>query len=981
VSYHKAIGWMVLCLLLAAVLRLPNVEEQPPGLHYDEAANVVIIREIVYEGARPAFIPSYTGKEPLFFYLAAITGRLLGVSVFSMRLTMAFVGLLTIAAAYWAGCELTGRRRVALLAAALMAVTFWHVLFSRYGFRANSQPLLQALTIACLFRGLRLSRWSWLVAAGVFLGLTGYTYLASRLFPVLLLLSLWPLLLTPPPRERGTPADKLPPPSEGEGRVGVEKIEGMSSRHHLLQLTVVIFIAFLVLIPLLRYFWLHPAAFWVRIGQVAPGAAGSLTLSESYLKSLAMLFVQGDPYWRFNLPGRPIFPWFWGILLVCGWLAALVQLWRTRSPRQRAAYLLLALAPFIMLLPTALAVNEIVPSNLRAVGLNPFIFYLPALGVMAVLRIAYSLLKKDTPYAIRHMHHASRFTFHVSRFTQYATRHTPSLYPLILLLTLTIGFYSTYRLYFDEWATRTDLFYEADGDLVAAATYLDEVETNGRPIYMAALHYRHPTVAALSRNYGAVKWLPGSSALVLPADGPGLYVYPHNSPLPDWAAPYLRGATVASGPDGPDNRPLYTTYELAVRPEIPFANPASANFENVATLLGYQAGSAAAGDELPVTLFWRIDRTPPSGLLPFVHLEDQWGYRWGQAEGYGYPAEQWQAGELLIEQVVVPVRPGAPPGLYRLRAGLFDPASGQALDHLDTAGRYAGSALVIENVAISAGTPPTTLPFPPHLLDQPAEVAGLHLLGYERAGQEVAQGDALWLALWWQATAPLPSLTTRLELLRPDNTSLILTNTQPVYGTYPFHTWQTPQLVIDQLAPRIEASVAAGDYQLQLRLMDSADETVLTAGLGPVTVVETERLFTPPQPAIPLEATFGDEIQLLGYDLVEEPDGRTLALIWQAAVQPSADYTVFVHVLGLDGTCCIWQQDVMPRQNSYATSRWLPGEVVVDDYRLDLPPDLPAGLYGVEIGLYRAENGQRLRVRVPGAADNDALYLRPLLIE
>jgi hypothetical protein len=508
---------------------------------------------------------------------------------------------------------------------------------------------------------------------------------------------------------------------------------------------------------------------------------------------------------------------------------------------------------------------------------------------------------------------------------------------------------------------------------------LDEVETNGRTIYMAALHYRHPTVAALSHNYEAVKWLPGSSALVLP-EGPALYLYPRNSPPPRWTAAYLAGATTGIGPTGPDGRPLYTTFELARRPAITAANPTRANFDNVATLLGYETGNAAAGEALPVTLLWRIDRAPTAALMPFVHLEDQWGYRWGQVESNGYPAEQWQPGELVIERVMVPVRPGAPPGFYRLRVGLFDPAGGQPLAHLDDSGRYAGSAFTIDNVAISAGTPPVTLPMPPNVVQQPAG-PGLQLLGYERAGREVAQGDTLWLALWWQATAPLSARTTRLELVRPDHTSLILTNTQPVYGTYPFYAWQTPQLVIDHLAPRIEESVAAGDYRLQLRLLDSADETVLTADLGPVTVVATERLFTPPQPDFPLEATFGDEIRLLGYDSEDGPGGRSLSLIWQAAVQPSADYTVFVHVLGLDGSCCVWQQDVMPRQNSYPTGRWLPGEVVVDEYAIELPPDLPAGLYPVEIGLYRAENGRRLLVRVPGAADNDALFLRPLPVE
>ena len=63
----------------------------------------------------------------------------------------------------------------ALLAAGWIAVAFPHVLLSRYGFRAISQPLLQALTVAALWRGLRTGKRAWLVAGGACLGLTGYS--------------------------------------------------------------------------------------------------------------------------------------------------------------------------------------------------------------------------------------------------------------------------------------------------------------------------------------------------------------------------------------------------------------------------------------------------------------------------------------------------------------------------------------------------------------------------------------------------------------------------------------------------------------------------------------------------------------------------------------------------------------------------------------------------------------------------------------
>ena len=69
---RMALSIMILCLLLAAALRLPELTSTPPGLHYDEAANGVLAGEIGLQGERPVFIDSYTGKEVLFSTLTLI---------------------------------------------------------------------------------------------------------------------------------------------------------------------------------------------------------------------------------------------------------------------------------------------------------------------------------------------------------------------------------------------------------------------------------------------------------------------------------------------------------------------------------------------------------------------------------------------------------------------------------------------------------------------------------------------------------------------------------------------------------------------------------------------------------------------------------------------------------------------------------------------------------------------------------------------
>lgn len=928
--YH-ALAFMVLALLVAAALRLPDLATIPPGVHFDEAAYGLNAGDIGLRGDRPIFIPSFTGREVLFPYLAGGMAVALGNTVFSLRLTAAFIGLLTVAATYWLGREMLVDRRIALLAAALLAVSFWHLLFSRLGFRVISQPLLQALALAALFRGLRRDNRMWLRFAGVLIGLTAYTYLASRLFPILLALGLLPLLLN-----------------------------SQTFHRRIRQLLIVFQFAFIIFLPLLAYFLKFPDAFWVRIDQVAPGGE-SLTLTDSLLRSFGMFFLRGDPYLRFNLPGRPLFDFVTGGLLLVGWIVCLVRFRRFAYDWQRAAVLLLLLAPLVMILPTALAVSEIVPSNLRALGLIPFIFFLPPIGLITLLRD----LERRFP----------RFSL------TYAVQ-------VIVLFILLVGGLNVHDRYFRDWATQKELLYITDGDLTAAARYLDEtlaaIPPETQPVvYVAAPHYRHPTLAFLSANYDRIKWLPGSRALVFPASGEALYLYPANSPAPAWALPYLESGDPPEVVTTPGGDPLFTVYRLHEVPPLPPPTGDGGNFANLIRLDRLDSAPAAAGETLPVTLQWMVLAAPPDqqpATETFVHLEDQAGYRWSQVDQDAYPAEQWVAGEVILERADMPLPPGMPPGdngFYRLRAGRFNSGNGARLPLVNETGGYAGDAVNYDSVVITAGPPPEPLPAPPVAIGAPA-APGLTLLGYQPGPRAAATGEPLAVALWWLSDRALPFLSLRLSLVAAAGQAHEVVRGQPAYNTYPFNQWPAPSFVIDRQVFVVPDDLAEGDYTVRLELLDASGATLYAADLGPLVVARTERSFELPPLAFPVGASFGGEIALPGYNLSGGAGTYDLELIWQAETQPAADYTVFVHVLNPDGTCCLWQSDQMPRQGTYPTGRWRPGEVVADAYTISLPDERPPGEYALEVGLFIAETGQRLAVTVDGAPAGDALRLATL---
>ncbi|MBI5568210.1 MAG: glycosyltransferase family 39 protein, partial [Chloroflexi bacterium] len=383
-THHAArtTQWLIIVtLVIAAFLRLWQIGALPPGLHYDEAADTIIAEQIARGESAPIFIEAYTGKEVLFFYWAAAWMKLIGPSVFAMRLAAALLGVLTVAATYRVVAEIlasrivqparqmhdAGSKTVALLAAIFIATSFWHILMSRLGFRSISEPLIQALALAALFRGLRLNRYRWFVAAGVLVGLNLYTYLAARLFPIgIALIFLYFILF-----DRGHRLDRLT------------------------QFMIMVASAVIVFLPLGVYFVQHPDAFLTRIQQVAPRGDQLTPLFENALKALGMFFVEGDPYIRFNLPGRPLFPVVLGALFVPGVVVALIGMFRGRTVQRRGAYFSLIVLTLIMLLPTTLAVNEITPSNLRAIGLMPVVFVFPALGAWWLVKKIRTLIHAD----------------------------------------------------------------------------------------------------------------------------------------------------------------------------------------------------------------------------------------------------------------------------------------------------------------------------------------------------------------------------------------------------------------------------------------------------------------------------------------------------------------------------------------------------------------------------------------------------------
>lgn len=111
-------------------------------------------------------------------------------------------------------------------------------------------------------------------------------------------------------------------------------------------------------------------------------------------------------------------------------------------------------------------------------------------------------------------------------------------------------------------------------------------------------------------------------------------------------------------------------------------------------------------------------------------------------------------------------------------------------------------------------------------------------------------------------------------------------------------------------------------------------------------------------------------ITLTAYDLTQTADGVQVTLRWSAENPPSADYGWFVHLLDASGAI-IAQHDRQPQGGYQPTSRWQPGEPIID--RLLFPVESDFTDWQVRVGWLDPSTGERLPTITPSGeaiADN-----------
>src|SRR3989344_3561506 len=134
-----------LIFILAFALRFFQLGTNPPGLYWDEVSLGYNAYSILQTGKdeHNRFLPLDTFKAfgdykpPGYIYAAVPTIALFGLSEFATRLPSALFGSLTVLLTYFLAKRIFEDEAIALLSAFFLAISPWHLQFSRGAFEAN----------------------------------------------------------------------------------------------------------------------------------------------------------------------------------------------------------------------------------------------------------------------------------------------------------------------------------------------------------------------------------------------------------------------------------------------------------------------------------------------------------------------------------------------------------------------------------------------------------------------------------------------------------------------------------------------------------------------------------------------------------------------------------------------------------------------------------------------------------------------------
>lgn len=663
-------------MLIATFARLYMLGEAPPGLQHDEIFKAQEGRALIERGEFRLFYPTNQGHEGAYVWVLGLSYLMFGTSFMMVKFPPLVFGLLTVALMYRVIGEVFNRR-VGFVAAALTAVSFWGIFTSRVGLRAVMLPVVVLLVTWGLHQlyaaakssgtSLRLFTPTSLLIA-LTLGIALYTYTSSFALQAGFAMFFAMLLIVDRP----------------------------TFRRMWKPLTFIALVTLVMALPMIAIRMNDPEG-QNRVSTITRPlndflAGNPSELIDNAVKLVGMPFFTGDPEWRYNMAGRPLFVTPVGLLV---YLGLAIALWRVR--KQPILALLLGTA-LVGLVPSLFTVSA--PSFLRSIVTLP--------SIMVFIALAVDLLRDK------------RWVWRTS----------------VVVVVLTA--IADWPAYFDQWPRNAEVqaIYRDDLEQLARHLWtqpdtLALVSTSNIDLDPTLFGYYQPPADA------EVIFFDGQTSLALPAPEARLEAMLYISPWSQITPPHADWLTAANRTQmltplhRQDNAVAFDRYYLQSPSEVlqdrlsevqpplyiydmhpyprgavetwgePISYPI--NFDDVVELVGAelprtQIAPEFDGVNLQLYLHPLVDNIDLP-LNVYVHMTQRNGSVHAQRDLMGVPTTGWTPGLLFVQDNFVIAGP-TEPGYYIITMGIYNFQTGEKLPVLDASGAIIADQIILGRVRV-----------------------------------------------------------------------------------------------------------------------------------------------------------------------------------------------------------------------------------------------------------------------------------------
>ena len=420
---RKNIEWFVLIIILsiAFVFRFDDLTSKPAGLHPEEAYSNELAQNAKATGEYKIFYSGnnlHNGQEGFYVNFGSVLSSIFYDSSWSLRFLSAIAGVLTVLGLYRLA-KIIFTWQIAAISSFLLAISFWHVLFSRLGIRAILAPLFLVWALYYLWRAKQThSLWHYGLS-GLFwgIGIISYSGFIVMLIVLVVVLSVY--------------------------WIAVQKhfwhARYVYIHHKILKgFSILLIVTFIVSLPMILHYMQTPEDIFNKLDQSPAGIiSGSQSLGQRFLDTFNMLISKGDNHWLHNIPGMPALFWPVAMFFLFGLLRAFIKLTQHHDEHGHfsSSQVLLLSWFFVGMIPSMWAGNT--PNAQTSLIISPVVFIFTAEGLWYM----YEFIKKW--YIVRDSHEVVVHNNHVSEGVLVGSI-------AIIVFLFAIALYS-YQTYFDVW--------------------------------------------------------------------------------------------------------------------------------------------------------------------------------------------------------------------------------------------------------------------------------------------------------------------------------------------------------------------------------------------------------------------------------------------------------------------------------------------------------------------------------------------------